>query len=241
MRISSDIALSRTDVYACVASSPRHTLSHLVHLAFGASRCRKQPSWMGPLRYHNALGILSKYPLTDTQFHLFKSNVSLEAMMGTKGALVTTMLLPGHEGEVTPVKVQTTHAYHRALLSMQLRLWKGASVRMGVCAWEGVCVWGGGGSHTHHACRMRRASRSSAHTHAHAHTHTHTHSCSTSTSLREGSRTRRTTAATLFETIKSQSASSTTRICSWETSTLDQRRQKATTNSRCPAGAFAVD
>jgi hypothetical protein len=67
---------------------------------------------MGPLRYHNALGILSKYPLTDTQFHLFKSNVSLEAMMGTKGALVTTMLLPGHEGEMTPVKVQTTHAYH---------------------------------------------------------------------------------------------------------------------------------
>jgi hypothetical protein len=237
MRISSDIALSRTDVYACVASSPRHTLSHLVHLAFGASRCRKQPSWMGPLRYHNALGILSKYPLTDTQFHLFKSNVSLEAMMGTKGALVTTMLLPGHEGEVTPVKVQTTHAYHRALLSMQLRLWKGASVRMGVCAWEGVCVGGGGVAHTPRFSDVESVEIIGTHTH----THTHTHSCSTFTSLREGSRTRRTTAATLFETIKSQSASSTTRICSWGTSTLDQRRQKATMNSRCPAGAFAVD
>ena len=60
---------------------------------------------MGPLRYHNALGFLSKHPLTDTDFHLFKANEKLEKIMGTKGALVTTMLVPGEDGDVTPLKV----------------------------------------------------------------------------------------------------------------------------------------
>jgi len=70
---------------------------------------RKQPSWLSPLRYHNALGFISKYPLTDTRFDLFKANVPLEWIMGTKGALSTTVHLPGTDGVDVPVKMVNVH------------------------------------------------------------------------------------------------------------------------------------
>lgn len=65
---------------------------------------RKQPSGLSPLRFHNALAFLSKYPLKDTHFDLFSANVKLEKVMGTKGALITTMELPTPAG-VFDIKV----------------------------------------------------------------------------------------------------------------------------------------
>jgi hypothetical protein len=181
---------------------------------------------LSPLRYHNALGFLSKHPLTDTEFDLFSANVKLEKVMGTKGALITTMALPNPSGGVDLVKVCAVDSRNPKLPSRRVRVWVGGWVRG--CVGERGCVVSGVQSRSLlrpplTVCNLGRG-------------YIYLRSWSTSTSRPVARRTPRMHRATLFARTRSKSAWCQTQTSFSVISTLGPRRLQPITSLRSRLG-----